>query len=52
MKLRKYFSALLAVMLILLMCTPAFGENSNEDATQTAQEILIYETSDGLYKTV
>ena len=52
MKLRKYFSALLAVMLILLMCTPAFGENSNEDGTQTAQEILIYETSDGLYKTV
>lgn len=39
-------------MLILLMCTPAFGENSNEDGTQTAKEILIYETSDGLYKTV
>ena len=52
MKLRKYFSAMLAFVLTLLMCTPAFGENLNNDGAQTTKEILIYEVYDGLYRTV
>ncbi len=52
MKVKKWLSALLAVIMVISMNASVFAVSSNAEELLSTDDVLIYEVSDGVFKTV